>query len=388
MSKFARQISIVGALLLLFGGAAMFQYFSSQKAPPPRKQAVEKSLREVSVFTVNNKSISTNIEVQGRLVAFDKMQIFSEVQGRLIETGRPFKVGSYFKKGDVLLKLDDSENRLSILSQKANLMNAITTMMPDLKLDYPESFGHWETYLNQFDVNQSIRSFPEPANDKEKFFISARNLHSQYYNIKSQEERLSKYTVTAPFSGVLTMTSITPGSLVRPGQPMGELMNNANYELEATVRLEDLNYIRTGNVVQLESPDLGNKWSGRIKRISDQIDPNTQTVIAYIGVSGRNLREGMFLTGNVNGKTVENAMQVPRTLLVNQNQVFKVVNNNTLTTQSVDVISIKGDQALVKGLSNGDVLLENMFPGAYNGQKVKVLEHSNASGAAMSSANG
>ena len=386
MSRFARQISIVAALLLLFGGAFMFRYFSNQKAPPPRKPPVEKVLREVRTFPITNQNIATNIEVQGRLVAFDKMQIFSEVQGRLIETGRPFKIGSYFKKGDVLLKIDDSENRLAILSQKANLMNAITTMMPDLKLDYPESIGHWETYLNQFDVNQSIRSFPQPANDKEKFFISARNLHTQYYNIKSQEERLSKYTVTAPFSGVLTMTSITPGSLVRAGQSVGELMNNGNYELEATVRLEDLKYIKAGNIVQLNSPDLGNNWKGRIKRISDQIDPNTQTVIAYIGVTGKSLREGMYLVGTVQGKTVSDAVEIPKTLLVNQNQVFKVIDNNTLTTQSVEIISIKGEHALVKGLTNGDLLLENMFPGAYNGQKVNVVESSNATGATASSA--
>jgi len=387
MSKFARQISIVGALLLLFGGAMMFRYFSAQKKPPPRKEAVVKALREVSTFSVTNKNIATSIEVQGRLVAFDKMQIFSEVQGRLIETGRPFKVGSYFRKGDVLLKIDDSENRLAILSQKASLMNAITNMMPDLKLDYPESFGNWEAYLNQFDVNHNIKAFPEPANDKEKFFVSARNLHSQYYNIKSQEERLSKYTVTAPFSGVLTNTSITPGSLVRAGQPMGELMNNGNYELEATVRLEDLNYIKTGNVVQLNSPDLGNKWSGRIKRISDQIDPNTQTVIAYIGVNGKNLREGMFLNGTVQGKTVDNAIEIPKLLLVNQNQVFKVMDKTSLLTQEVQVLGIKNGMALVKGLTNGDVLLENMFPGAYNGQKVKVVESDNTAGAAVSSVN-
>ncbi|MEL6925949.1 MAG: HlyD family efflux transporter periplasmic adaptor subunit, partial [Bacteroidota bacterium] len=328
MNRTARQLSIVGALLLLFGGAFMLRYFSNQKAPPARKPAPEKIVREVQTFPVSNQNITSDLDIQGRLVAFEKMQIFAEVSGRLLETARPFKVGSYFRKGDVLLKIDDSEARLALLSQKANLMNAITNLLPDLQLDYPESLPQWRAYLDQYKVESPIKAFPDPVNDKEKFFISARNLHTQYYNIKSQEERLSKYIVRAPFGGVLTAVSITPGSLVRSGQPVGELMNNGNYELEATIRLADLAYIKSGSAVSLYSTELDGQWNGRVKRISDQIDPNTQTVIAYIGVTGRGLREGMYLAGKVKGKTIPNAMEIPKTLLVNQDQVLLVENNS------------------------------------------------------------
>ena len=371
MSKFSRQISIVASLLILLGGAFMFRYFQNQKQPPKRKPPVEQVLREVPVIKVNNDNIASDLDIQGRLAPYEEISIFAEVSGRLIETARPFKVGSYFRKGDVLLKIDDTEARLALLSQKANLMNTITQMMPDLKLDYPDSYQNWKSYLDQFDESQPIKKFPEPVGDQEKYFVAARNLHTQFYNIKSQEERLSKYTVRAPFSGVLTSTSINPGSLVRAGQPMGELMNNAVYELEATVRLSDLAYIKPGNSVQLYSTDLEGSWNGRVKRISDQIDPNTQTVIAYIGVSGRNLRDGMYLSGRVKGKTVPDAIEIPTSLLVNQNQVFEIKADSSLQIQPVEVVSISDDKALVRGLANGTILLGEMFPGAYNGQKIK-----------------
>ncbi|MEM8906393.1 MAG: HlyD family efflux transporter periplasmic adaptor subunit [Bacteroidota bacterium] len=370
MSKISRQISIVVSLLLILGGAYFYRYFEAQKAPPKRKPPKKEVLRPVAVLPVLNQQISTQLDVQGRLVAFEKIDIIAEVSGRLIETAKPFKIGSYFKKEEALLIIDDTEARLSLLSQKANLMNAITQMMPDLKIDYPEGFGHWKTYLDQFDVEKTLPPFPEATSDQERYFVSSKNLHSQYYTIKSQEERLSKYRVTAPFSGVITQTAINAGSLVRSGQTMGQLMNNNNYELEANVRLADLKYVRPGSNVELYSNDLEGEWSGLVKRISDQIDPNTQTVIAYVSVRGTDLREGMYLRGKVKGKSVNEAIEIPRDLLVNQNAVFLVQPDSLLRLVNIEIESMGEKSMLVRGLEDGVHLLGELFPGAYNGQKV------------------
>lgn len=372
MSKLSRQISIVAALLLIFGGAYAFRFFASKKAPPRKKIVKSKILREVETLNISNKSITTNLELQGRLVAFDKMDIFSEVQGKLLDTEKPFKKGSFFPKGSVLLRIENAEARLGLLSQKASLMNGITQMMPDLKIDHPESFQQWKNYLDQYDVKQNIQSFPVPINEKEKFYVASKNIESQYYNIKSQEERLSKYTVYAPFSGVITNANITPGSVVRAGQKMGELMNKSNYELEASIRMADLQYIKVGNKVSLYSTDLEGKWSGTVKRISDQIDASTQTAIAYVQVNGKNLREGMYLRGKVASRPINNAMEVPRELIVNQNEIYTINKDSTLNLRPIEILSMEEKVAVIQGLENESVLLKEVFPGAYNGQKVAI----------------
>ncbi|MEM6964187.1 MAG: HlyD family efflux transporter periplasmic adaptor subunit [Bacteroidota bacterium] len=372
MSKFTRQLSIVTALLVLFGGAFMFRFFANQKEPPKKKPIKKVVLKEVATIPVTNTDLTANLDLQGRLVAFDKIDIFAEVQGKLIKTDQPFKKGSYFPKGSVLLQIENSETQLNLLSQKAALLNAITMMMPDLKIDYPESFDHWKKYLDDFDVKKPLPDFPSPLNEKERFFVAAKNIESQFFNIKSQEERLSKYTVYAPFSGVITAANITPGSLVRAGQKMGELMNTSQYELEATVRLADLEFIRKGNQVTLFSNDLNQEWSGKVRRISDQIDPKTQTVLVYIHVNGKNLREGMYLQGRVASRAIPNAFKVSSNLIVNQNEIFTITPDTTLKLVSVEIVSLDNDVAVVKGLENGSVLLKDLFPGAYNGQKVSL----------------
>jgi len=61
------------------------------------------------------------------------------------------------------------------------LVNAITLLMPDLKIDYPQSFQQWKAYLDKFDVEISVLPLPEPLNDQEKYFIASKNLASQCY---------------------------------------------------------------------------------------------------------------------------------------------------------------------------------------------------------------
>lgn len=374
MSSTFRKISIVLGALILFGTISVLApKLSKKEAPPKKTETLTIQAREVKVMKVKNGDISSKLDIQGSLEAFNKIGIFAEVTGTLSNANRTVKVGNYFKKGAVLLAIDREETKLNILAQKSSLLNGITTLMPDLKIDYSESFQQWKDYIDNFNVEHPIKAFPKALNDQEKYFIASKNLLSQYYSIKSAENRLQKYTVYAPFSGVITQSSIQPGSLVRAGQMMGELMGTGAYEMKATLNLEDLQFIKTGNKVNLYSDAIAGTWTGTIKRISDQIDPNTQSVIAYIGVSGKGLREGMYLRGSLNSQTIKDAVQIPIELLVKQNQVY-IVKNGKLVLQGVAIINTNANYAVVKGLTDQTLLLNEKIIGAYEGLDVKAIE--------------
>ena len=370
MNKTSRLIGVFAGILILGGGFYLYKTLSGMKEPPPKKE-VKTVTKEVDVFYAEQKAIATQLEVQGELVAFDKIDIFSEVNGTLKSTTKPFKVGSYFPKGSVLISVDDEETKLNLLSQKSTLLNAITQMMPDLKIDYSESFQQWQTYLDNFDVEGAIQAFPEPVNKQEKYFIASKNLHSQYYSILSAEERLGKYVIRAPFGGVVTQTSINPGALVRSGQKLGELMNTANYELEVTVPLSDLKYLNIGNAVTLASDDIEGEWKGRVKRVNNQLDPGTQMVKVFISISGQNLREGMYLTGNVAAGLEKDVIEIAKNLLVNQEAIY-IVQDTLLALEPVEVIRIMDETALIRGVKEGTAILKSKLPNAFAGMKVKI----------------
>jgi multidrug efflux pump subunit AcrA (membrane-fusion protein) len=364
--------SVLLGVAILAGGYFGFNYLGSLKEEPLKKE-IPKRVKSVEVVRVTNAPIATTLDVQGRLEAYNKVALFTEVGGA-VKTDKPFKKGTYFSKGEAMMRIDDAEVRLNLQAQKATLMNAIATMMPDLKIDYPESFPAWEKYLTDFNIDAAIKAMPKPANQREKLFVAGRNLFTQYYSIKSQEERLSKYVLYAPFAGVLTTADVNEGAVIRTGQQLGMLMATGYYELVASVPLSQLDFLKPGGQVTLTSEDIDGSWSGKVRRISDQIDASTQTVDVYVGVTGKDLREGMYLRGTAAARTLDNVVEIDRDLLLNEREVYVVQNDTMLVLYPVTVKKFNRETVLVSGLPNGAKLLTSDVAGAFDGMRVNLKD--------------
>ncbi|OAV45543.1 efflux RND transporter periplasmic adaptor subunit [Lewinella sp. 4G2] len=364
-------LKAVLGIAIIAGGYFGYKALGDLKADPPKRDIPER-IKEVETITVLNANINSELGVQGRLQAYNKIPLFTEVGGAVRETGKPFKEGTYFKEGQTLLRIDNTEARYNIQAQKATLLNSIANMMPDLKIDYPESFEAWNRYLNNFSVDDPLPALPEAQNQRERLFVAGRNLATQYYSIKSLEDRLGKYVLTAPFSGVLTTATVDQGTVVRPGQQLGELMATGYYEMVATVPLSQLDFLRPGGKVELYSEDIAGSWTGTIRRVSDQIDPASQTVNVYVGVSGRDLREGMYLRGEADAKVFENVVEIDRDKLVDESEVYVVRNDTLLELIPVNVRKFNRETVIVAGIPDGTQLLSSDVAGAYDGMRVQL----------------
>ena len=366
-----RTVSVGLAFVLLILAAVGSSAISGMKKPAERK-VIEKVTKQVRVMPVKNSALYTQFELTGRLNAKQSVELFAEVGGTLLSNGNRFREGNYFKKGETLLKIDKEEPMLGLLAQKSSLMNQITLMLPDLKSDYSESFPAWEAYLKNLDLQADLPALPEAQSDQEKYFISARNLYNLYYTIKSQESRMKKYEIRAPFSGAVASSLIDEGTLVRAGQKMGDFMNTWTYELEAAVNESEVELLTLGSPVDLYSENSGKTWKGKISRISQIVDPATQTIKVFITASGKGLKEGMYLNGTVKGKQMQNSFEISRNLLVDQNKVF-VVKDSLLELVEVNPVHLTTQTAIVQGLADETLMLGEAVSGVYEGLKVSPL---------------
>ncbi len=370
-----RQIIILIAALVFLGASFALSGRLSQKKETtksaPKITNALNDLKQVKTREVKNTTQATQVEVYGKLVPFEKLDIFSEMGGMLRNTSKPFKKGVYFKKGDVLFEIDDQEQRLNLMAARSALQTAITQMMPDLKIDYPASFSNWDSYLKNFNEKQSLRPFPVAVNAQEKNFVAAKNIYNQYYNIRSQEERLSKYIVYAPISGIITEAFVLPGTLIRPQQKLGSIMNTGSYELEAPIPVNELDFIKTGARVKLSSEDISGSWNGQVTRVSKTIDPSTQAATVYIAVSGKKLRENLYLRGNIAARSISNVTKIPREILIEGDKIY-VVQDSVLQLKNIRIEKMLEQEVLVSGLPDGAKILERNYPGLYDGLKVEI----------------
>ena len=366
-----RKIILFVLGLLILGGAFYFakNLINNKRIPAPREKKI---ITSVFTNTVKNSNIPITVSTNGVLSAKYRLELFSEVQGLFQGSAKDFKPGSYYKSGNILLKINSDEHQANIRSQKSSLFNQIVLLLPDLRLDYQESFPDWEKYVNDFDLEGNIKPLPEPKSEREKLFISGRNIYSPYYAAKNLEERMNKYIIRAPFSGVLTEALVTKGTLVRAGQKLGEFINPSVHELQVPVNIAYADLIKVGQQVALHNIERTKHWKGQIIRINSIVDQATQSIQVFIQVSDKALREGMFLEADLQAREEENAFELDRKLLIDRNQLF-VVQDTVLRLQTVDPVFFKESTVVVKGLEDGMMLLANPVPGAFEGMPVQVL---------------
>jgi len=365
-------VSIVVSILAIAIGIGGFIFLKNSK-PEPEKLVPPKRVEKVKVRTVKNSSTKTKINITGRLDAKQEIEVFSEVGGTYMLGKKPFKEGNYFKKGEEMIRINHDEFDMNLLAQKSSLMNQITLLLPDLKTDYPESFPKWESYLAEMDVKKKLKPLPEPSSEKERYFLASRNIYNLYYTIESQEVRLNKYSIEAPFSGKVAQANITEGTLVRAGQKLGEFYNPYFYEMEAAVSLKDLEFVKPGGRVSLSSNDIEGSWTGTVARISDVIDPSTQTVKVFINVRGRNLKEGMYLEGEISGSSIPEVIEVPRAYLVDDKAIW-IKNDSAMTLHPIKPVKFTTKTAIIKGVPDGTEIIDQTVVGAFEGMKIETYQ--------------
>lgn len=361
-------LSVIGVLLIVaavFGAKAIID--SNVKEVPP----VSKVVKNVFVDTVQNTTVPIVLPANGNVTALRKLELFSEVQGIFQSSSKDFRPGQGYSRGQVLININSQEYSASVQSAKSDLYNKITSIMPDLRLDFPDAFPKWETYLNNFDINKTVPPLPEASSDKEKYFITGRGIISAYYNIKNLEERLGKFLIVAPFDGILTEALVTRGTLIRQGQKLGEFIDPSVYELEVSVARKFSDMLKTGEKVELSNLDETETYTGTVSRVNARIDQESQTIQVFIRVEGENIREGMFLQARLAAKAEENAIEIPRELLINRSEVF-VVRDSVLKLVKVDPVYFGKNDVVIKGLEDGEQILSANVPGAYSGMLVNI----------------
>ena len=362
--------AVVGAIIIL-GSLYLAGVIAGSK--DNRRPPSQKVVKTVFVDTVKNGTVSLVVPANGNLKAKKRVELYSEVQGVFRPGSKLFRTGQEYSTGQTLIRIDANEYLASVQSSKSTLYNLLTSIMPDLRLDYPEIYPKWQAYLNSFDLNKPTPQLPEMTSEKEKFFITGRQIVSNYYAVKNLEQRLSKYTISAPFSGILTEALVTEGTLIRSGQKLGEFINTGVYELEVSVSKTYGEFLKVGKKVELSNLEKTKTYTGEVTRVNGKVDQGSQTINVFIEVSGDDLKEGQYLEANLDAKEETDAIEINRSLLLDNDQIF-VVRDSILDLMYVDPVYFTDKTVVLKNVPDGEVIVAKPLTGAYAGMLVKIFD--------------
>ncbi|MDC3299383.1 HlyD family efflux transporter periplasmic adaptor subunit [Flavobacteriaceae bacterium] len=364
---------ILAILGVLFISGAIYGAKMIINSKSKTRKAPSKVIKTVFVDTVKNTSIPIIIPANGNLVAKRRVEIYSEVQGIFKPNSKLFKPGEKYQKNEAFISINDTEYYANVQLAKSNLYNSIAAVLADLRLDFPEVFLKWEAYLKSYDLNKPTPKLPKMVSEKENYFITGRSIVSNYYTVKNLEQRLSKYTISAPFKGILTEALVTEGTLIRSNQKLGEFIDPSVYEMEVSLSKTFASLLEVGETVELNNLERTKKYSGIVSRVNGSINSATQTIAVYIEIKNSSLKEGMYLEANLNAKKEKNAIEVNRGLLLDENKIF-IVRDSVLDMIDVRPVYFSDTKVVLKDIPDGTIILSSPFPGAYVGMIVKPLQ--------------
>ena len=365
-----RQIVILGAAIGILALSYLVSWYlgSLKKEPEVRKQVEAKKF--VDTTPVKFSDLSTTIITYGRVENAQSLDLIAEVSGRMTEGSVRLKEGERFSKGNLLFAVDAEEASLDLKSQKSNFLRDLAAILPDLKVDFNESFSDWQAYFSQLDMGKKFTSLPKSQSEKEKTFLATKGIYSSFYSIKSAEARLEKYNYYAPFSGSIMEVVLQSGSYVNAGTRIGKVLRVGVHEMKVSVETRDIPWILPGSPVDIFSEETQQSWKGKIIRISDYVNQNTQSVDVFVGIetNGQKVYDGQFFKAAIPARTIKNGMIMPRNAIYNGSEVF-VLEDSLLRIKNINVIRLAEDEAIINGLETGEELVIEPLIGAYNNMK-------------------
>jgi len=382
----ARQVLIVlGIIILLFILMIFYKIGYSKgsnfgannpdkvlKKDSSNNEVVDTAIvKYVNVQTFRVDSVPLTINGYGRVNSMSKVAISSEVQGKLI-ANIPLKKGTHFSKGQTLFSIKNTDASIALKARKSNFLNLITAILPDIQLDYNSEYKKWDNFFTSIYVNKPLPQFPAFNSAKEKNFIISKGLLTEYYNILSDEEKLKKYFVSAPFSGSIIDATTDEGAIVNPGTPVLTVIRDGELEIEVPIKKTAIDKVKKGQTVDLFENE--NHYSGKVTRIGEYVNEKTQTIPVFVSIDeAEGLFNGMYLEAQIKTEGFEAIVEIPRIAIFGDEMIY-IVKNGKLRSMKAVVKHYSENTAFVTNLKNREMVVIESVINAEEGMNVTPIE--------------
>lgn len=301
---------------------------------------VEEAL--VSVMTVKDTVFSHYLEVQGNVETKENLIIYPQFSGIL--TSLNVVAGQKVSKGQLLGMIDDGGLSQQLAQAQSQLSLAKTTFERQKRL--------WD---------QKIGS-------EIQFLQAQTNMISQQKMVSQIKAQLAKTRIVAPFSGVIDETLIERGQVVAPGQGLMRIVNLNNMYVSTSVPETYIGKLKVGTSVDVYLTSLDKNYSGKIRQVANNINPNNRTFTIEVSVPNKEnlLRPNQVAKLRIVDYTAKNAIVVPTNVVQEdggKNKFVFIVTNTKGTTGIAKKVLVELGQSsnnvteILSGLSADDIIV-------------------------------
>ncbi|WP_299622525.1 efflux RND transporter periplasmic adaptor subunit [uncultured Tenacibaculum sp.] len=306
------------------------------------KLDTNKKIPLITTINANSSEFIHYLELQGNVQTKKNVLVYPEVPGQLVSVF--VKEGQKVAKGQSLARIDDGGMTNQLAQLEANAALAETTYQRQKRL--------WE---------QKIGS-------EIQFLQAKTNYEAQKNAVTNLRKTIAKYTIKAPFTGIIDDVIKEQGTVVAPG-PGAEIfriVNLGDMYIETDVPESYISSVQKGKDVEVDFPILGKKIDSKVRQAGNFINPANRTFKVEIGVPNkdRSIKPNLTAKLKINDYTNPNAILIPQS----------IISENAKGQQYVYVVNTKDGKSIAKqviiktGKTQGDVI--EVLEGIKSGMKI------------------
>lgn len=277
--------------------------------------------------------------------------------------------GEAVRKGDLLVRLDDTAIRDSLASaQEAARASAQSADQAERTFQRLKTLqAHGMSSIQATDDAEVRR------NNAQSDLVAAKS------RVVAARQQLQRTEVRAPFDGVVSDRKASAGDTAQVGKELLKVIDPASMRFEGLVSSDRMSEIQVGQTVSFRINGFGQQeFLGKVRRVDASANASTRQVEVLVAfepgtpmpkVSGL-YAEGLVATGG------QKALMLPEAALTREGETLYAwrVKGNTLNKVKVQLgerDQRSGDYVVLAGLSEGDQVLRKPSTTLVDGQKVE-----------------
>ncbi|VAW39184.1 hypothetical protein MNBD_DELTA03-869 [hydrothermal vent metagenome] len=384
-------LKIILPLLILTAGIIAFRFMAARRHSPAKKSIViHRAL--VKIVRIKRENRRVLIRETGIIHPRREVNISPQVSGRVVYTAPNLLAGYYFKKGDILFRIEAVDYKLAINRAQAEVA----------KMEYELAATRSKAQVARFEWLRQHKGRPLPTDSLALYGPQLKNaraaLLSAQAALQQAEINLRRTTITAPFNCRVKDEQIALGQYLQTNSKAATLIGTDYAEAVVPVPLSDLAWLRLpknwrarrqGSRAEVQIQDGGRliSWPGRLIRSLSEVDQTGSMPRLIVEIpdpfnllspkSGRPaLTMGMFADIIFKGKTAVGVYPIPVGALRDNNTVWLMNKEDKLRITPVRISRRNRNEILISdGLKENERLIISNLAGAVDGMPLRLEDN-------------
>lgn len=364
-----RWSKVVLPIVIVAGAVLVASVIIATKPEAARKPAPPPSLL-VDVAAVGRQPVTFVVQSQGVVTPRTRTTLVSEVSGQIVDVAPAFVSGGFFKRGDLLVRIDPRNYQTALKRARSEVAKAKTKVATEHALA-GYAYQDWQRLRSR---NAASRPASDLALRKPQLAEAVAGLESAEADLDKATEDLARTVIRAPYDGMVREKRADIGQFVNIGTALAETFATDYAEVRLPLPQVDLQYVDlpsgedSSSLPVTLNADIGginHAWQGRIVRSEGVFDADSRVlhVVAQVHdpygtgdqAGHEPLRIGTFVTAAIQGRAGGDLFVIPRHSLQRGNTLWIVDEDMTIQPRRLDVVRADEQFAYVAtGLEDGE----------------------------------